>query len=78
MKLSTENTFKFIESDEPMLTDDMYELIANDNISIQITDECCAKYIVNEFVEDGDESCSIYHGTYNNLKEAKKKALSIK
>lgn len=54
------NQFKFVESDEPMLYDDMYELKANPNIYIQVNDDF--GYIVNILNKSHTESKEV--GTY--------------
>ena len=72
------DSFRFVESDEPTLTDDMYELIDNTNITIQVS--VGLGYIVNRFVEDKndyDESYSVHCGIFKTLSEAKAKCISI-
>jgi len=41
--------FKFIESDEPTLSDDYYELIADEDISISVGDEL---YMLNHWLPE--------------------------
>ena len=78
-----DDMFIFEESDEPTLTDDMYELKDNDNIYIQCSE---IGYIVNLYVIDKnyesgiksfDESYVINKGVYKTLEEAKLKAISL-
>lgn len=80
------DAFRFVESDEPTLEDDMYELIDDDNIYIQVSGDCCQEFMVYRYVIDKDyesglkgfdESYSENCGTFNNLEDAKEKALSI-
>ena len=68
--------FKFIESDEPLLYDDMYELVSDTNIYIQKVDEC-GEYIVRKFIADGDYSHSINLGRFDNLEDAKQECIKI-
>ena len=68
-----EDMFIFEESDEPTLTDDMYGLIANENIYIQCSD---IGYIVNLYVKCED-SYTINKGVYKTLEEAKAKCILL-
>tara|TARA_R100000963_G_C4593161_1_gene69627 strand:+ start:260 stop:517 length:258 start_codon:yes stop_codon:yes gene_type:complete len=68
------NKFKFVESDEPELEDDMYELIENPNIYIQVNYEC--GFIVNKYTECEDSYFEEF-GVYKSLEEAKAKCISI-
>tara|TARA_R110000823_G_scaffold247138_3_gene370949 strand:- start:690 stop:911 length:222 start_codon:yes stop_codon:yes gene_type:complete len=65
--------FKFIKSDEPMLTDDMYELIENPRISIQVNDDF--GYILNILNNKHTESKEC--GIFNSLFRAKQSAISL-
>lgn len=72
------NKFKFVESDEPELEDDIYELIENPNIYIQVNYEC--GFIVNKYTEcedDIEESFIQEYGIYKSLKEAKQKCITL-
>ena len=78
-----DDMFIFVESDEPTLTDDMYELKDNDNIYIQCSE---IGYIVNLYVIDKnyesgiksfDESYVIKKGVYKTLEEAKAKCILL-
>tara|TARA_Y100000401_G_scaffold86339_1_gene71670 strand:- start:301 stop:546 length:246 start_codon:yes stop_codon:yes gene_type:complete len=76
-KVKKHSGFRFVESDEPTLTDDMYELIDNDNITIQVSE---IGYIVNMFVEDEndyDESYSVDCGIFKSLSKAKAKCVLL-
>ena len=68
--------FEYIPSDAPTLYDDMYELIDNEEIYIQVNDDF--GYIVHRLfgVEDGDCYTKEY-GTYKTLSEAQSKAISL-
>ena len=66
--------FNFVESDEPQLEDDMYELQSDNNIYIQVS--MYGGYLVHKYYED--EGCSEYLGEYKSLKDAMKKALEIR
>ncbi len=68
-----EDMFIFEESDEPTLTDDMYELKENDNIYIQCSE---IGYIVSLYVECED-SYVINKGIYKTLEEAKAKCILL-
>jgi len=67
--------FKYIESDEPMLTDDCYELISNPNIYIQVCQD--GTYIINQYIPK--QECVVhYPEVYTSLKKAKEDALKKK
>ena len=68
--------FELIESDEPLLYDDMYELVSDSNIYIQKVDEC-GEYIVYRYFEDGDNSHSISLGRFDNLEDAKQECIKV-
>ena len=68
--------FELIESDEPLLYDDMYELVSDSSIYIQKVDEC-GEYIVHRYIEDGDNSHSIELGTFDNLEDAKQECIKV-
>ena len=65
--------FEFIESDEPMLYDDEYQLIQNPNIYIQVNDDF--GYIVHTLNDEHTESKEI--ATYQLLSTAMRKAISL-
>ena len=68
MKLNKKyNDFKLIESDEPMLYDDEYQLKANPNIYIQINDDF--GYIVHILNDKHTESkeCGKYDSLFNAM-----------
>ena len=70
--------FELIESDEPMLEDDLYELIGDDSIYIQVVSDCqCSEYVVNKFFDVGDESYSKQFGTFDNLEDAKQECIKV-
>ena len=68
--------FRYVLSDDFILYDDMYELIDNEEIYIQVNDDF--GYIVHRLfgVEDGDCYTKEY-GTYKTLSEAQSKAISL-
>ena len=68
--------FELIESDEPLLYDDMYELVSDSSIYIQKVDEC-GEYIVHRYIEDGDNSHSINLGRFDNLEDAKQECIKV-
>ena len=65
--------FKFIQSDEPMLYDDEYQLIQNTNIYIQVNDDF--RYIVHTLNDEHTESKEV--ATYQLLSTAMRKAISL-
>lgn len=65
--------FEFIESDEPMLYDDVYQLIEDPNIYIQVNDDF--GYIVHILNDEHTESKEI--ATYQLLSTAMRKAISL-
>ena len=71
--------FNFIESDDPQIEDDMYELKSDNNIYIQIND---GNYLVHKYYlginGNEDESCCETFGEYKSLKDAMIKALEIR
>ena len=64
--------FRYVESDDPMLIDDCYELISNPNIYIQVCQD--GTYIINQYVPK-QESVLHYPEVYTSLDKAKKDAL---
>ena len=68
-----DDMFIFVESDEPTLTDDMYELKDNDNIYIQVSD---IGYVVSVYTECED-SYTTNKGVYETLEEAKAKCILL-
>jgi hypothetical protein len=63
--------FEFIESDDPMLYDDVYQLIEDPNIYIQVNDDF--GYIVHILNYEHTESKEV--GTYQLLSTAMRKAI---
>ena len=65
--------FSFIESDDPQIEDDMYELKSDNNIYIQINNGI---YLVHKYY-NAEGYCKTF-GEYKSLKDAMKKALEIR
>ena len=65
-----QDEFKFIESEDPEVEDDMYEFAKNPNLSIQCFENV---FVVDEAVNDG----SITRGTFKKLADAKAFILSL-
>ena len=64
--------FSFIESDDPQLEDDMYELKSDNNIHVQVNNGI---YLVNKWHEK--EGYLEFIDQFKSLKNAMKKALVI-
>ena len=72
LKVKEYDAFRFIESDE-YDEDDIYELIDDENIYIQVSDDYVAKYLVHQDFKSHSKCYDIFY----NLNDAKQKALSI-
>ena len=68
--------FELIESDEPLLYDDMYELVSDTNIYIQKVDEC-GEYIVHRYILNGEDSYCEHLGRFDNLEDAKQECIKV-
>ena len=71
-----DSKFNFIASEDIEIEDDMFELIDDTNITIQVHTGFIyhTQYIVNRFVEDKDDydlSYQEHHKDFKSLKEAK-------
>jgi len=67
--------FKFIESDEPTLEDDMYELVQNPNFYIQCSENDFIVHISGIGLDQCP--CSTEHGIFTSLQKAKKELIKI-
>mgnify|MGYP003147476884 FL=1 len=65
--------FRFEESDDPLVEDDVWVLKADENISIQVCQD--GTFSISKFVEG--EGCFYHRDNYKHLSHAMQKALAM-